>query len=73
MILKLLAFILFYHQVVARLFETELKFSYFGANQGWLYLDKMTFAPGKVAYRFTSIVNGIPFGQQGWVHIQAVP
>jgi hypothetical protein len=30
-----------------RIFETEFKFSLLGRNKGWIYLDKMTFAPGK--------------------------
>lgn len=30
----------------ARFFETSIKFSLFGHNEGWVYVDKMTFAPG---------------------------
>jgi len=29
-----------------RIFETQFKFSLLGRNKGWVYLDKMTFAPG---------------------------
>jgi hypothetical protein len=30
-----------------RILETEFKFSLLGRNKGWIYIDKMTFAPGK--------------------------
>jgi hypothetical protein len=30
----------------ARILETQFKFTLFGRNKGWIYLDKMTFAPG---------------------------
>ena len=30
----------------SRYFETSFKFSLFGRNKGWMYVDKMTFAPG---------------------------
>lgn len=33
---------------LSRYFETSLKFSLFGKNKGWIYVDKMTFAPGTV-------------------------
>lgn len=29
-----------------RIFETQFKFTLLGRNNGWVYLDKMTFAPG---------------------------
>lgn len=29
-----------------RHFETSLKFTLFARNKGWVYVDKMTFAPG---------------------------
>ena len=32
----------------SRLFQTTMKFSTFGKNKGWIYLDKMSFAPGTV-------------------------
>lgn len=30
----------------SRYFETSFKFSLLGRNRGWMYIDKMTFAPG---------------------------
>lgn len=42
-------FLIFAYIIViaaARYFETSFKFTQFGRNKGWIYLDKMTFAPG---------------------------
>lgn len=50
-----------------------MKFSYIGSNNGWVYLDKMSFAPGKVEYRMKTTVKGIPYGQGGRIVIQAIP
>lgn len=36
----------------ARHFETSFKFSLFGRNDGWMFIDKMTFAPGKAQITF---------------------
>jgi hypothetical protein len=30
----------------SRYFETSVKFTLLGRNKGWVYVDKMTFAPG---------------------------
>lgn len=32
--------------VSSRYYETTIKFTLFGQNKGWVYIDKMTFAPG---------------------------
>ncbi len=33
---------------ISRYFETSLKFTQFDKDKGWIYIDKMTFAPGTV-------------------------
>jgi hypothetical protein len=46
-----------------------MKFSNLGINRGWLYLDKMSFAPGTVSFAAMTIVSGIPYGGDGLVTI----
>jgi hypothetical protein len=48
LIIIILAILQFIEIGECRIFETSMKFSNFGRNKGWIYLDKMTFAPGKV-------------------------
>jgi len=50
-----------------------MKLSNLGSNDGWIYLDKMTFAPGEVEYRMKTTTSGIPYGSAGKVIVQAVP
>lgn len=50
-----------------------MKFSNFGKNNGWIYLDKMTFAPGTVEYKIRTEPKGIPFGAGGTVTLEAIP
>jgi len=50
-----------------RVFETSMKFSNIGKHDGWVYLDKMTFAPGIVEYKIRTEPKGIPYGAGGTV------
>ncbi len=50
-----------------RVFETSMKFSNFGKNDGWIYLDKMSFAPGTVEYKIKTEPKGIPYGAGGTI------
>lgn len=52
---------------VSRVFETSMKFSNLGKNDGWIYLDKMSFAPGTVEYKIKTEPKGIPYGAGGSV------
>lgn len=56
-----------------RTFETQMKFSNFGKSDGWIFLDKMSFAPGTVEYRIRTSPKGIPYGAGGPVILQAIP
>lgn len=47
----------------ARIFETEFKFTLFGINKGWIYLDKMTFAPGSATIVLETYTTGLPYGR----------
>ena len=49
--------------VSSRYFETTLKFSLFGRNKGWVYVDKMTFAPGTATIEFETRTSGLPYGR----------
>lgn len=44
----------------ARVFETELKFSLFHLNKGWVFLDKMTFDRGRAEFTLETWVDGTP-------------
>ncbi len=46
-----------------------MKFSNIGFNHGWIYLDKMSFAPGTVSINVMTIVSGIPYGGDGIITI----
>lgn len=48
MLKQLFMFMIFIYLSSSRLFQTTMKFSNFGRNKGWIYLDKMSFAPGTV-------------------------
>lgn len=43
---RILLSIILLQLAYSRYFETSLKFTLFGRNKGWVYIDKMTFAPG---------------------------
>lgn len=36
----------------SRIIETQFQFTLFGVNKGWIYLDKMTVAPGSARVVF---------------------
>jgi hypothetical protein len=55
-----------------RIFETQFKFSLFGRNKGWVYLDKMTIAPGAATMEINTYVTGIPYGRDSEIFVQAV-
>jgi hypothetical protein len=44
-----------------------MKFTNFGRHEGWIYLDKMSFAPGTVEYKIKTEPKGIPYGSGGTV------
>lgn len=60
-------------QCWSRIFQTSMKLSNLGINKGWVYLDKMTFAPGIVSVQVMTILSGIPYGESGIVTIEAIP
>ena len=55
-----------------RYFETALKFTLFARNKGWVYLDKMTFAPGTASVEFDTHITGLPFGRNGEIFLVAI-
>jgi hypothetical protein len=57
----------------ARHFETTIKFTLFGRNKGWIFIDKMTFAPGAARVIFETSVTGLPYGKNTDIFLQAVP
>ncbi len=71
--LKMIIFVLLLWQCTTRVFQTSMKLSNLGINRSWLYLDKMSFAPGTVTVKFTTIVSGIPYAGDGIVTIEAIP
>lgn len=48
---------------VSRYFETSFKFSLLGRNKGWVFVDKMTFAPGNARVEFETRTTGLPYGR----------
>ena len=56
-----------------RHFETSVKFTLLGRNKGWVYLDKMTFAPGTARIAFETATEGLPYGRNSELFLQAVP
>jgi hypothetical protein len=48
-----------------RHFETSMKFTSFARDKGWIFLDKMSFAPGVVKFTIETKVTGIPYGGSG--------
>lgn len=46
----------------ARYFQTSFKFSLLGKNKGWVYIDKMTFAPGSARIYVETTTEGLPYG-----------
>ena len=54
---------------MSRVLETLMKVSFIGRNDGWVFLDKMTFAPGTVLFKVLTSTNGIPYGTDGTVTI----
>lgn len=59
-------------QAQARYFETALKFTLFARNKGWVYLDKMTFAPGTASVEFDTHITGLPFGKNAEIFLVAI-
>jgi hypothetical protein len=55
-----------------RIFETQFKFSLLGRNKGWVYLDKMTFAPGAATVEIETFTTGLPYGRGSEIFLQAV-
>ena len=47
----------------ARYFEISFKFTLLARNRGWIYLDKMTFAPGNARVELETRTTGIPYGR----------
>jgi hypothetical protein len=72
-IITILSLALFFCHSSARIFQTSMKMSNIGINNGWIYLDKMTFAPGTVSVNVMTITSGIPYGRDGIVTIEAIP
>ena len=70
--LRLLLVFLFYWQCCSRMFETSMKFSHIAKNNGWIYLNKMSFAPGTVWYQINMGTQGIPYGNGGLVTVEAI-
>lgn len=66
-------FLLLMALVAARYFETSLKFSLFGRNEGWVYVDKMTFAPGTARVELETSTSGIPYSGDNDLFLQAIP
>jgi hypothetical protein len=56
----------------ARIFETQFKFTLFGINKGWIYLDKMTIAPGNATIVLETHTTGLPYGKNTEIFFQAV-
>lgn len=57
----------------SRIFETSFKFDLLGKNKGWIFIDKMTIAPGSATAITELSVTGIPNGRGGDVFLQAIP
>lgn len=55
-----------------RFFESQYSFTIFGRNKGWIYLDKMTIAPGYATMEITTWVTGLPYGKNKDVFVQAI-
>ena len=45
---------------LSRVFETELRFTLFRHNAGWIYIDKMTFDRGRAEFLLETWVDGTP-------------
>ena len=56
-----------------RIFESSFKFSLLGRNGGWMYLDKMTFAPGQGQVIFDTSTRGSARGRASQMFLVAVP
>lgn len=57
----------------SRIFETSFKFTLLGRNKGWIFIDKMTIAPGMATAITELSVTGLPYGRNSDVYLQAVP
>jgi hypothetical protein len=55
-----------------RYFETSFKFTLFGRNKGWVYIDKMTFAPGNARVEFETKTSGLPYGRNSEIFLTAI-
>lgn len=42
-----------------------MKFSHIANNNGWVYLNKMSFAPGSAWFQTQMGIKGIPYGNGG--------
>ncbi len=72
-LIAILCFMFHFWQCQTRIFQTSMKMSNIGINKGWIYLDKMAFAPGTVTVNGRTITSGIPYGGDGTVTIEAIP
>ncbi len=72
-LITIVCFVFHFWESAARIFQTSMKMSNMGINRGWIYLDKMTFAPGTVTVNAMTIASGIPYGGDGMVTIEAIP
>ena len=68
-LITVICLMLHFWESTARIFQTSMKMSNIGINRGWIYLDKMTFAPGTVTVDVMTIASGIPYGDDGMVTI----
>ena len=57
----------------SRIFQSTFQFSLIGRNNGWMYLDKMTFAPDQAEVIFDTYTKGTPLGRPSEMFLVAVP
>jgi hypothetical protein len=69
---RILLSILLIQFVSSRYFVTTLKFNLFGINKGWVYIDKMTFAPGTATVELKTYTTGAPYGRDSELFLQAI-
>lgn len=72
MVRFILSIIILVTFVCSRHFETSFKFSLLGRNKGWVYVDKMTFAPGIASVELDTFTTGKPYGRDSELFLQAV-
>jgi hypothetical protein len=49
--------------VQTRIYENSYPFTTLGNARGWIFIDKMTFAPGTARIVFQTTVTGTPKGR----------